>query len=175
LYSSIAPAQYSFSGRIAAATDNGLSVSKISSTLGDGKYYSLYLSGFYDATAKALDAFVIEDVFPPQIDFTKSNVRFVNASSNSNPLTLYAKSSITGDSVVIGSSIAYKNAGAFVALPGAVYNLTARYAGSNTAVIVLNAVSFSASRVYTVSAGGDATVTSTTAATRPFLDATANR
>jgi len=175
LYSSIAAAQYSFSGRISAATDNGLSVAKISSTLGDGKYYSLYLSGFYDATAKTVDGFIIEDVFPTQLDFTKSNVRFVNASPNSSPLTLYAKSTVTGDSIVIGSSIAYKSGSAFVGVPGAVYNLTGRYAGSNTAVFSLGNVSLSALRVYTISAGGDATVTSTTAVTRPFLDVTPNR
>ena len=34
-----------------------------------------------------MDAFVVEDPIPPDIDFTKSYVRFVNASSNSNPVT----------------------------------------------------------------------------------------
>jgi len=175
LYSSIAPAQYSFTGRISATTDNGLAVAKLSSTLADGKYYSLYQSGFYDANAKTVDAFILEDAFPAQIDFTTSSVRFVNASSNSNPMTLYAKNTVTGDSVAIGSSIAYKNGGAFLAVPGALYDLTARYSGSNTGVIVRTGVSFSASRVYTVSARGDMTVVSTTATNRPFLDNTANR
>ena len=49
--------------KIAAATDNGLSVAKLSSTLANAKHYSLYTSGFYDATAKTMDAFVVEDVF----------------------------------------------------------------------------------------------------------------
>lgn len=175
LYSSLPAAQYSFSGRISATTDNGLSVSKLSSALTEGKYYSLYMSGFYDATAKTTDAFIIEDAFPTTIDFTTSNVRFVNASSNSNPMTLYAKNTVTGDSVAVGSSIAYKSGGAFVKVPGAVYDLTVRYAGSNTGVIVRTGVSFVANRVYTVSARGDMTVVSTTATNRPFLDNTSNR
>jgi hypothetical protein len=175
LYSSIAPGQYSFSGRISAAADNGLTVAKLSSTLADGKYYSLYTSGFYDASAKTMDAFIVEDPFPADIDFTKSYVRFVNASSNSTPMTLYAKNTATGDSVVLGSAVAYKSASAFVGVPGAFYDLTARVSGSNTGVIVRTGVSFVASRVYTVSARGDMTVTSTTATNRPTLDNTANR
>jgi hypothetical protein len=76
---------------------------------------------------------------------------------------------------VIGSSIAYKNAGPFLSGSGGVYDLTVRYAGSNTAVITRTGVSFSNVRIYTVTARGDMTVTSTTAATRPTLDVTANR
>jgi len=174
-YSTIAPGQYTFSGKIAAATDNGLAVAKLPSTLADGKYYSLYTSGFYDANAKSMDAFIVEDPIPADIDFTKSYVRFVNASSNSTPITVYAKNPGTGDSLVVGSSIAYKNASAFVPVPGAVYDLTARASGSNTALSVATAVSFSAARVYTVSLRGDMTVTSTTATTRPILTAVANR
>jgi hypothetical protein len=174
-YSSLAPGQYQFTGRIAAATDNGLSVSKLTSTLADGKYYSYYQSGFYDATAKSADAFILEDAFPAQIDYVNAYVRFVNASPNASPMTLYAKNTVSGDSVVVGSAIAYKNGGAFTAVPGALYNLTARYAGSNTALITLAGASFSSGRVYTVTARGDMTVSSTTAANRPVLDNTANR
>jgi hypothetical protein len=90
-------------------------------------------------------------------------------------MTLYAKNTVTGDSVAIGSAIAYKSGGAFLKVPGAVYDLTVRYSGSNTAVIVGAGVSFSNARVYTVSARGDMTVTSTTAATRPLLTTSANR
>jgi len=175
LYSSIAPGQYSLTGRVATATDNGLAVAKLSATLADGKHYSLYTSGFYDATAKTMEAFIIEDAFSDEIDFTKSFVRFVNASSNSNPMTLWAKYTPTGDSAVIASATAYKGASTFVAVPGGVYDLTVRYPGSSTAVIVSAAVSFSTGRVYTVSARGDMTVTSTTAANRPILTNVANR
>lgn len=175
LYSSIASGQYSFAGKISATTDNGLAVAKLSSTIADGKYYSLYTDGFYDATLKTMDAFIVEDAIPASIDFTTSSVRFVNASPNSNAMTLYAKNTVTGDSVAIGAATAYKSGGAFISVPGAVYDLTARYAGSNTGVIVRAGVSLIAGRVYTVSARGDMTVTSTTATNRPFLDNTANR
>jgi hypothetical protein len=77
--------------------------------------------------------------------------------------------------VAVGGSIAYKSGSAFVTMPGAVYDLTVRNAGSNTAVIVRTGVSFVASRIYTVSARGDMTVVSTTATNRPVLDNTANR
>ena len=175
LYSNLAPGQYTFAGKISAATDNGLAVAKLQSTLAAGKYYSLYTSGFYDPAAKTMEAFIVEDPIPADIDFTKSYVRFVNASSNSSPITVYAKNPGTGDSLVVGSSIAYKNASAFVPVPGAVYDLTARASGSNTALSVATAVSFSAARVYTVSLRGDMTVISTTAANRPILTAVANR
>ena len=176
LYSSIAPGDYSFSGRISAATDNGFSVAKLSASLANGKHYSLYTSGFYNTATKTMEAFVVEDVFSEEIDFSKSSARLVNASSNSSPMTLYAKNPATGDSILIASSIAYKSAGAFVPVPAAVYDLTVRNAGSNTAVITLAAVSFVAGRAYSVNARGDATLpASGTAANRPILTTVANR
>ena len=65
--------------------------------------------------------------------------------------------------------------GAFTALPGAVYDLNTRTAGSTTNAITRTAVSFVAGKVYTIGARGDITVVSTTLATRPQLDNTANR
>ena len=53
--------------------------------------------------------------------------------------------------------------------------LSTRYTGSSTNAIVRAGVSFVAGKVYTISARGDITVTSTTATNRPFLDNTANR
>src|SRR5690242_13547853 len=175
LYMSLAPGQYQFSGRISATTDNGLSVSKLPGTLAEGKFYSMYMSGFYDANAKTVDGFILEDAFPAEIDFSTSVVRFVNAISNSTPLTLWAKNTTTGDSVAVGTSIAYKSGGAFVPMPGAAYDLSVRAAGSSTVVFNRTAVSFVAGRVYTVSARGDITVSSTTATNRPSLDNTPNR
>jgi hypothetical protein len=167
LYSSIAPAQYSFAAKISAATDNGVSIAKLSSTLADGKYYSLYTSGVYDPNAKSSDAFIVEDDFPPNIDFTQTYVRFVNAVWNSQPMTLYANAS------AIGGNVPYKSGGAFVALPAGVYDLAARPSGSSTNVVTRTAVSFVAGRVYTVTVRGD--MVSTVTATKPALDNTANR
>jgi hypothetical protein len=77
--------------------------------------------------------------------------------------------------VPVGGAVAYKSGGAFTALPNAVYDLSTRYVGSTTNVITRTAVSFSAGKVYTIGARGDITVVSTTLATRPQLDNTANR
>lgn len=175
LYSNLAPGQYTFSGKIAAATDKDLSIATITSTLENAKSYSLYLSGFYDATAKTVDGFVVEDAYGAAIDFTQAYVRFVHAISNANPMTLYAKNTTTLTELVVGAQVSYKAAGAFTAIPAGVYDLAARYSGVTTNAISRTAVSFLAGRVYTIGARGDITVTSTTATNRPFLDNTANR
>lgn len=175
LYAAIQPGQYKLTGRISATVDKDLPISSVDATLVEGKSYSYYMSGFYNTTTKQVDAFVVEDNFPSQPDFSGATVRFVNAISNSQPMTMYAKNTTTGQEVAIGGPVAYKTAGAFVVVPGAVYDLSTRVAGSSTNAIARTAVSFSAGRVYTITARGDMTVTSTTATNRPFLDNTANR
>ena len=174
-YSAIAPGQYAFSGRISAAVDKDLSVSKVTGTIADGKSYSFYLSGAYDPTAKTVEGFLVEDPLTATIDFTVAYVRFVNAIPNAAPMTLYAKNTTTLAEVAVGSAVAYKSAGVFTALPNGVYDISTRFAGVETNAISRTAVSFSAGRVYTIGARGDITVTSTTAASRPILDNTANR
>src|SRR3954468_5774400 len=174
LYSGVAPGTYTISGRISAAgADKDAPVSNTSVTLEDGKYYSYYLSGFYNTTAKTVDSFIIEDALPA-IDLSTTYVRFVNAIANANPMTLYAKNTTTGVEQAVGAETAYKNAGAFVAIPGGTYDLSTRYTGSTTNVISRTAVAFVPGKVYTVSARGDITITSTTAINRPVLDNTAN-
>ena len=175
LYAAIAPGQYAFAGKIAATVDKDLAIATINGTIADGKSYSLYLSGFYNTTNKSVEGFIVEDAYPANIDFNVAYVRFVNAISNANPMTLYAKSTTTATETAIGGAIAYKAGGAFVSIPGGSYDLSTRYAGSSTNAITHTAVSFSAGRVYTISARGDITITSTTATNRPFLDNTANR
>jgi hypothetical protein len=174
-YSALDPGQYTFSGKIAAATDKNLAISNITATLEDGKNYSLYQSGFYSTTTKTVDGFVVEDNFPAEIDYTLAYVRFVNAISNSNPMTLYAKNTETTLEVPVGGIVAYKSAGAFTPIPAGGYDLATRYDGVTTNAISRAAVSFAAGRVYTIGARGDITITSTTATNRPFLDNTANR
>ncbi len=174
-YAAIAPGQYAFTGKIAATVDKDLAVATINGTIADGKSYSLYLSGFYSTANKSVEGFIVEDAYPATIDFNVAVVRFVNAISNANPMTLYAKSSTTGTETAIGGAVAYKAGGAFVSIPGGSYDLSTRYSGSSTNAITRTAVSFSAGRVYTIGARGDITITSTTATNRPFLDNTANR
>ena len=110
-YSAIAPGQYALAGTIAAATDKDLAIAKVNTAIADGKFYSFYMSGFYDPTAKSVEGFVVEDPFVPAIDYSVAYVRFVHAISNANPLTLYAKSTTTGIEVAVGSSVSYKTAG----------------------------------------------------------------
>jgi hypothetical protein len=174
-YSAIDAGQYTVSGKIAATADKDLAISKITTTIESGKFYSFFMSGFYDATAKNVEGFVVEDVFPAAIDFASAQVRFVNAISNSSPMTLYAKNTTTTTEVAIGSTVAYKSGGVFTSVLNGVYDLSTRTAGSSTSIITRTAVSFVAGRVYTIGARGDITVVSTTATNRPFLDNTMNR
>jgi hypothetical protein len=174
-YASIAPGSYALSANIAAATDKDLAISKVTATIADGKSYSFYTSGFYDATAKTVEGFVVEDGYPAAIDYTQSLVRLVNAISNSQPMILYAKNQLTGTEVAVGAAVAYKAGGTFTGLPQGVYDLSTRLAGSSTNISALTSVSFNAGRVYTVGARGDITVVSTSAATRPILTSVANR
>lgn len=180
LYSGIAPAQYTLTGRIAAATDKDLAISSVATMLDDGKNYSYYQSGVYNTTTKTVDAFIVEDAFPAEIDWSAAHVRFVNAIFNANPMTLYATHQETGEEFAVGGEIAYKGGGAFTPLPNGVYNLSTRYAGTTTSALVRTGVSFVAGRVYTIAARGDITVASTSATTcaaanRTCLDNTLNR
>ncbi|MEO7082907.1 MAG: DUF4397 domain-containing protein [Gemmatimonadaceae bacterium] len=175
LYNEVAPGSVTLAGKIAATTDNGLAVASTSATLDDGKYYSFFVSGVYDATGKKADAFVVEDPIPSSdnIDFTQAQVRLVNASSNVGTMILYAKNTLTGTEVALGSTVAYKAAGAFTSLPAGVYDLNTRASGSTTNIVTRLAVSFVGGHVYTVTARGDAT--SAVTASKPALDNTANR
>lgn len=176
LYSSLDAGQYTFTGRIAATTDKDLAVATLASTVENGKSYSMYLSGPYNTATKQVDAWLIEDDFVDQIDYTVAYVRFVNAIHNAPPLRLFVKSTATGAAeLAVGEDVAYKGQSAFVPIPGGVYNLFARRAGQTTNAFTRDAVTFNNGFVYTVSARGDITITSTTATNRPFLDNTANR
>jgi hypothetical protein len=174
-YSAIAPGDYTISGKIAAATDKDLAISNFPLTLVTGKRYSFFLSGPYNGTTKTVDGFAVEDDYPETIDWSVAYVRFVNAISNANPMTLYAKNTTTGTEVAVGGAVPYKGAGAFTALPEASYDLAARFAGASTNAISRSAVFFARGKVYTIGARGDITVTSSTATNRPFLDNTPNR
>jgi hypothetical protein len=173
LYNEVAVGQATLTGEIATATDKNLVIATASTSLADGKFYSYFISGIYDGTAKKADAFVVEDPIPTITDYSQAYVRFVNAISNSQAMTLYAKSTLTGAEVSAGSTVAYKAAGIFTALPGGVYDLNTRTAGSSSNVITRTAVSFVAGHVYTVTARGD--MVSTVTANKPALDNTANR
>ena len=173
-YTSIAPGQYDLAGKIAAATDKDLAISHVNATLEAGKKYSFYQSGFYNSTTKTVDSFLIEDKIPPvPADTSLTYVRFVNAISNSTPLTLYAKRTDGGAEVAIGGSTAYKGATDFVAITGGFFDLTVRDA-NGVDKIVRTGVSLNQRGIFSITARGDITITSTTATNRPQLDATFN-
>lgn len=174
-YDGIAPGTYTLTAKIAAATDKDLAISSVSAPIADGKWYSYYVSGLYDAATKKADAFVVEDPVPA-IDYTVAYVRFVNAISNSSPMVLSARHQTTLVVTPIGTAISYKGAGAFTAVPAGVYDISARATGASTDLVLRTGVSFNARNVYTIGARGDATILSTSAlANRPILDNTANR
>jgi hypothetical protein len=136
------------------------------------------MSGVYDTTTKKTDAFLLEDTYPADIDWSVALVRFVNAIPNANPLTLRAANTVTNDTLAVGAAVAYKSGSAFTALPPGVYNLFARYTDSTTNKLTRTAVSLSGGRVYTIGARGNITVAPT--ATCPTtsttcLDNTTNR
>lgn len=175
LYSALTPGQYTFTGRISATVDKDLPIATMPATLADGKAYSVYISGVYNTTTKSAEGFVIEDDYNPTIDFSVGTVRFVNAMANANPMTLYAKNTVTGTEVAIGGAVAYKGAGTFATVEPGIYDISTRFVGASTNAITRAAVAFAAGRTYTITARGDITITSTTATNRPFLDNTTNR
>lgn len=176
-YSQIAPGAHTLTGQIAAATDKGFPIATVIATINDGKYYSFYMSGFYNTTTKTVDAFLLEDPVTPPADYTVAYVRFVNTMSNAaHPLILYAGYT-TGDTTKVDTltaGLAYQGASTFATLPVGIYNLFARYQDSTANKISRTGVSFLGGHLYTVGARGDITVTSTTATNRPFLDNTTN-
>lgn len=172
VYYSVAPGSATLSGRITATTNNGAAISNTPATFENGKFYSYYLSGIYDANAKSVEGFVVEDPLPALGD-TMVYVRFVNAISNSQPMTLYAKNA-AGAETAIGAAVAYKAASPFVALAPGAYDLNTRVSGSSTNVITRTGVGFSSGRVYTITAFGDMNATSGST-TVPALDVTLNR
>jgi hypothetical protein len=177
-YSTIDPGPHALTGKIAAATDKDLAISSVNTTIEDGKYYSFYMSGIYNTTTKNVEGFIVEDNFAIPTDTTLATVRFVHAISNANPMTLYAKSTVTAVETAVGAEVVYKGAGAFVTLPAGAYDLSTRYTGSSTNVLTRPAVSFVARKVYTITARGDITVAPSTtcpATNRTCLDNTANR
>lgn len=179
-YSLIKEGSYTFKGQISptALVDPNVVVASLTAPVESGKYYSLYTSGIYDATAKTTDAFIVEDKLPVA-DNTAPFVRFVNGISNApTAMDLVIKNTTTGTEIVVATAVAYKSASEFAKIPFGVYEIFARYPGSSTNTISRNGtsvVSFERGKVYTISSRGDITVVSATLANRPFLDNTANR
>jgi hypothetical protein len=175
-YSALTPGDYAFTAKIAATTDKDLTISTVNQNVGAGKFYTFFTSGIYNTTAKSVESFIIEDPVPANFDFTQAQVRFVNAIPNSQPQVLWVRNTVTGVETAVGATgVAYKAGSAFVGVAGAVYDFRVTAVGGTTNLYVRTGVSLIAGRVMTIAGRGDMTVTSTTSANRPQLDATANR
>jgi hypothetical protein len=170
LYTAIPAGQYNFSGRIAAAVDKDLPISRVAANVQAGRAYSFYQSGIYNATTKEVDGFIVEDPFIQNFDYSVAYVRFVHAISNANPMTMFITPATGGAEIPVGAQVAYKSAGAYTAVPPGLYNLATRYAGQSTNAIARTNVTFSPGRVYTITARGNILVASTV-----LLDNTLNR
>jgi hypothetical protein len=174
LYNVVPAGSVALAGKIATVADNGLAVVTTTSNLENGKFYSYFTSGIYDATTKKTDGFVVEDPLPT-FDYTSAYVRFVNASSNASALTLFAKNTTTAAEAPAGGAVAYKAAGAFTLVPAGVYDVSVRSGAAGANLAALTGVSLAAGRAYTIALRGDMTVTSTTAANRPILQSNTTR
>ena len=186
LYSVLVPGPYTFSGRIVGSVfDNGLPISSITATLADGKSYSVFQSGVYDAVTKTVGGFVVEDPIPEAFDFSVAYVRFVHASHNSNPMTLSLTNTVTSAVNEVGNGIAFRSAGIFFGVPAGTYNVSGTCgatcnstgAGNATTTVTRTGITLSAGRYYTIALRGDVTLNpaTTTLANRLVFDFTANR
>lgn len=182
-YALLSGGSYTFKGIVPAnaAINANTEVAKIDGSIENGKFYSVYTCGFYDAAGMTTDGFIIEDKIPTEAATppTAANVRFVNTVPNGVAgFDLIAKNTTTLEEVVVATNVGYKSASEFAQIPTGVYELYARYTGTPANAISRNGtsvVSFIKGRSYTVSSRGDMTVVSGTATNRPFLDNTSNR
>ncbi len=179
-YALLPGGNYTFKGILSstATVDPNVVVTNIPGNLDNGKFYSLYTSGFYNATTKTVDGFIVEDIIPAA-SATNAHVRFVNTIANAtSAFDLVAKNTTTAAEIVIATNIGYKGVSTFTEVPNGVYEVYARYPGNSENVISrtgTSQVSFIAGRTYTISSRGDMTVTGAAAINRPFLDNTSNR
>ena len=176
-YSLINAGAYTFKGQISATAlvNPNLVVTTLSSPVENGKYYSMYTSGIYNAVTKTADAFIVEDKLPLE-DNTASYVRFVNSVSNAtSALTLVIKNTNTAAEVIIGTGVSYKSSSGFIKIPEGVYDIFLRLQGSNTNIVTRLSTSLLSGKVYTVSSRGDVNIAAAAVVNRIFLDNTANR
>ena len=169
-YAQVVPGQTTLSGRIAATTDKGLAVASVAMPLADGKFYSYFTGGIYNATTKKVDAFVIEDDLPTSFDYTKAYIRMVNASSNAPSVSASTKLQGTSTVVPFASNLAYKAASPFVTVTPGLTDITVTV---GTSTFTFTNIGLSGGHVFTLALRGDATLTTGTNALA--ISGTANR
>ncbi len=157
-----------------AVVDPNINVTNIAGEISEGKYYSFFTSGVYDAVSKTTSGFILEDVLPA-VDTAFAYVRFVNTVPNAtNGFDLKAVNTATLAESVITAPIVYQATSTYTRIPNGVYNLTATSISSPANNTITRAsVSFVKGFVYTIASRGDALIT--TGANAKSLDLTRNR
>lgn len=138
-----------------AASDANLQVLSTNINAAPGKYYTIIPNGAYSTTTKTIPStLVLEDV-SPQLDTTKVFIRFVNAVSGSNPLSL-VRGTTPADPRII-NNIAVNNASGWaeLSLPGGGTNPSLSFilvetASNLPASAIYTTTSFTKGRAYTL-------------------------
>ncbi|MEP6733418.1 MAG: DUF4397 domain-containing protein [bacterium] len=159
-YSMVTPGQYKLTGRLAALTDNGLAVASVDASLADGKYYSYYVSGIYNASTKSSDAFLVEDALPTTFDYTKAYLRIINASPNAPAISVAIALPGATTPISVASGLAYKSASPIVTAAPGTYDIAIGF--NNGGLTTFTGFPMIGGHVLTVTLRGDATSTSAT-------------
>jgi hypothetical protein len=154
-----------------ATTNPGVETTSATAKFENGKFYSFFTTGIYNATAKTTGSFVIEDVLPA-IDINVGYARMINTVPNApSGFDLKATNKATGEVIVISNAVPFQSASPFVKLPEGIYNLTSTSVNTPLSYTITRAdLTISKGFVYTLAARGTVLTTSTLA-----IDMTRNR
>jgi len=154
-----------------ATTNPGIETTTTTSNFENGKFYSFFTSGIYNATARTTSSFVVEDKIPA-IDINFAYIRLVNTVPNAaNGFDLKATNKATNEVITISGPIPFQSASEFIKVPDGIYNISAT--SINTpANYVINRADLTVTKgfVYTLAPRGTVVTASTLA-----IDMTRNR
>lgn len=160
-------------------TTPNMTIASVTGNLVNDKFYSVFVSGVYNATTKQAEMFVVEDDFPKGLDTARTYIRVVNPGSNTSTIkvVLTKTTTVTGQPPIVedfplASGIPYKGASPFVAFKPGFYSITLTDAASGK-VVTRTATGFLKERIYTLALRGN--LVTTTPAVAPFIDFTTNQ
>ncbi len=112
-----------------ATANPGVVTSTITGDLQEGKYYSFFTCGVYNATDKTTSSVILEDKIPA-LDTAFSYIRFVNLVPNApNGYDLVITNRANLQVINLSPTIAFKAATDFVKVPAGIYDLKATSVG----------------------------------------------
>ncbi|MDQ1141000.1 DUF4397 domain-containing protein [Pedobacter agri] len=173
-YAVTTPGSHKFTAKIIPTATADANLEILSTTINPeaGKYYTIYTTGLYSATNKALGApFVLEDV-KPALDTSKIFIRLVNLATGLPNIDIVRGSLVTDPKVI--TNIGYGKASDWVSLsnlgPGASPLVPLLYVNTATGTALSNAgtITLSKGRAYTLYIRGIFGTTGTTAVTTTF-------